>query len=92
MRLFSEFGLTQILEPSRLAFHYTGNKQAEGVKVMSEGLEILEGEIRGKKFFGGDAFGYLDIVVGWIAYWLHFSEEAAGYKAMDPARFPGIDL
>ncbi|KAK4381449.1 Glutathione transferase GST 23 [Sesamum angolense] len=65
----------QILEPSRLAFHYTGKNQAEGVKLMSEGLQILEGEIRGKKFFGGEAFGYLDIVVGWIAYWLHFSQK-----------------
>ncbi|KAL0413011.1 UNVERIFIED_CONTAM: Glutathione S-transferase U7 [Sesamum radiatum] len=89
-RFWAKFSEEKILEPSRLAFHYTGNKQAEGVKQMSEGLEILEGEIRGKKFLGGEAFGYVDIVVGWIAYWLHFSEEAAGYKAMDPARFPGI--
>ncbi|KAL0375759.1 UNVERIFIED_CONTAM: Glutathione S-transferase U7 [Sesamum calycinum] len=90
-RFWAKFSEEKILEPSRLAFHYTGKNQAEGVKLMSEGLQILEGEIRGKKFFGGEAFGYLDIVVGWIAYWLHFSQEAAGYKAMDPARFPGID-
>ncbi|KAL0387423.1 UNVERIFIED_CONTAM: Glutathione S-transferase U7 [Sesamum radiatum] len=90
-RFWAKFSEEKILEPSRLAFHYTGKNQAEGVKLMSEGLQILEGEIRGKKFFGGESFGYLDIVVGWIAYWLHFSQEAAGYKAMDPARFPGID-
>ncbi|KAK4381784.1 putative glutathione S-transferase [Sesamum angolense] len=84
-RFWAKFSEEKILEPSRLAFHYTGKNQAEGVKLMSEGLQILEGEIRGKKFFGGEAFGYLDIVVGWIAYWLHFSQEAAGYKAMDPA-------
>ncbi|KAL2231230.1 glutathione S-transferase U7-like [Sesamum indicum] len=90
-RFWAKFSEEKILEASRLAFHYTGNKQAEGVKLMSESLEILEGEIRGKKFFGGQTFGYLDIVVGWIAYWLHFTQEAGGYKVMDPTRFPGID-
>ncbi|KAI3448583.1 hypothetical protein Pfo_005248 [Paulownia fortunei] len=91
-RFWAKFSEDKILEPSRLAFHYAADKQAEGVKLMAEGLEILEGEIRGKKFFGGDGVGYLDIVVGWIAYWLHFSQEAGGYKVMDSSKYPGIDL
>ncbi|PIN06710.1 Glutathione transferase [Handroanthus impetiginosus] len=49
---------------------------------MAKGLEILKGEIIGKKFFGGDAPGYLDIMVRWIAYWLHFSQQAGGYNWM----------
>ncbi|KAI3448582.1 hypothetical protein Pfo_005247 [Paulownia fortunei] len=91
-RFLAKFSEDKIVEPIKLAFHYRGEKQEEGVKLLGEGLEILEGEIRGKKFFGGDAIGYVDIVVGWIAYWLHFNQEAAGYKVMDPAKYPGIDL
>ncbi|KAK6121132.1 hypothetical protein DH2020_045120 [Rehmannia glutinosa] len=90
-RFWAKFSEEKIVEPIKLAFHYTGEKQAKGFKLLEEGLDILEGQIKGKKFFGGNEIGYLDIVVGWIAYWLHFNQEAAGYKVMDQAKYPGID-
>ncbi|KAK4424626.1 Glutathione S-transferase U7 [Sesamum alatum] len=90
-RFWAKFSEDKITEPIKQAFHCAGEKQAEGVKALGEGLDILEGKIRGKKFFGGDSFGYLDIVVGWISYWLHFNQEAAGYNVMDQERYPGID-
>ncbi|XP_031266457.1 probable glutathione S-transferase [Pistacia vera] len=43
-----------------------GEQQEEAMKQAKETLEVLEGELKGKKFFGGDAIGFVDITLGWI--------------------------
>ncbi|KAJ1426163.1 Thioredoxin-like superfamily [Sesbania bispinosa] len=48
----------------------SGDEQEKKVKEVREVMEKLEEEIKGKKFFGGDNIGYLDIVLGWITCWL----------------------
>ncbi|KAJ8529527.1 hypothetical protein K7X08_036362 [Anisodus acutangulus] len=73
-RFWAKFSEEKLCGPSRDAFYFTGEKQAKGVETMKEALGILESEIKGKKFFGGDEIGYVDIVVGWSAYWLQFVE------------------
>lgn len=83
--------LLQLNGPSRDAFYFTGEKQAKALEAMKEALGILESEISGKKFFGGDEIGYVDIVVGWSSYWLQFVEIAANYTAMDSTKYPQMD-
>ncbi|XP_060169193.1 glutathione transferase GST 23-like [Lycium barbarum] len=90
-RFWANFSEEKLCGPSRDAFYYTGEKQAKGVETMKEALGILESELTGKKFFGGDEIGYVDIVVGWSTYWLQFVEVAAKYKAMDSTNYPQMD-
>ncbi|KAK4339657.1 hypothetical protein RND71_041119 [Anisodus tanguticus] len=90
-RFWAKFSEEKLCGPSRDAFYFTGEKQAKGVETMKEALGILESEIKGKKFFGGDEIGYVDIVVGWSAYWLQFVEVTANYKAMDSTKYPHMD-
>ncbi|KAL2469171.1 Uncharacterized protein Fot_50747 [Forsythia ovata] len=91
-RFWAKFSEDQLVEPSRIAFQYGGEEQAKAVKVMADALEILEGELRGKKFFGGETMGYLDIVVGWVGYWLQFTQQVGNYKVMDSEKYPEIHL
>ena len=49
----------------------------------AEGLE-------GKKFFGVDAVGYLDIIVGWYARWLPVIEELSGTRVLTDEELPLI--
>lgn len=82
----------QFIESARQLLRSTGEEQARALEVISEAMEILEREISGKKFFGGDKIGYLDLVIGWSAYWLHFLEDVACFKAMDSTKYPCLDL
>lgn len=62
------FMFVQFYQGAIAAFFSTGENRAKGIKSVAEALQVLEGEIQGKKFFGGETIGFLDIAVGWIAY------------------------
>lgn len=60
---------------------------------MHENLKLVEAELRdgafkGRRFFGGDHIGLLDIVLGCGSYWLAVFEEVVEVKLVDPASFP----
>ncbi|CAN4108790.1 unnamed protein product [Withania somnifera] len=90
-RFWAKFSEEKLCGPSRDAFYFTGEKQDKGVETMKEALGILESQINGKEFFGVDEIGYVDIIVGWSAYWLQFVEIAANYKAMDSTKYPQMN-
>ncbi|XXG52439.1 hypothetical protein AAC387_Pa03g0782 [Persea americana] len=43
---------------------------------------------KGRRFFGGDEIGLLDIVMGCGSFWLWVFEEVAEAKLVDPEMFP----
>ncbi|KAG5155151.1 hypothetical protein JHK82_013120 [Glycine max] len=68
----------------------SGDEQQNAVKVAREAIEKIEEEIKGKKYFGGENIGYLDIALGWISYWLPIWEEVGSIQIIDPLKFPAI--
>ncbi|KAL5053745.1 hypothetical protein RYX36_034427 [Vicia faba] len=62
----------------------TGEGKDKAVKLAREAIEKIEEEIKGKKFFGGDNIGYLDLALGWISYWLPVFEEVGCMQIIDP--------
>ncbi|GAY43198.1 glutathione S-transferase U8 [Citrus sinensis] len=59
-----------------------GERQERQVKQIKDAMEVIEKvlmlELKGKKFFGGDAdVGLIDIVLGWLPIWLDAIGEAA---------------
>ncbi|KAJ8572871.1 hypothetical protein K7X08_009382 [Anisodus acutangulus] len=89
-RFWARFIDGKFYEAAKKAFFSSGETEAEGIESVAEGLQLLEGHIIGKKFFGGETIGYLDIVVGWIAYWLQYIEEVGEFKAMDSRNYPHL--
>ncbi|XP_061364913.1 glutathione transferase GST 23-like [Gastrolobium bilobum] len=65
----------------------SGDEQEKALNVAREAMEKIEGEIKGKKFFGGDNIGYLDIALGWISYWLPVWEEVGSMHIIDPLKY-----
>ncbi|KAF2320203.1 hypothetical protein GH714_025870 [Hevea brasiliensis] len=47
-----------------------GKEQEEEIPKAMENLEYLEEELKGKKFFGGEKIGLVDLALGWLAYYL----------------------
>ncbi|XP_059648484.1 probable glutathione S-transferase [Cornus florida] len=89
---WAKFVDEKFYEAAIKAFFSGGEDRAKGVESIEEALRFLDGEIAGKKFFGGeDSIGFLDIVVGWIAYWFQFVEEVGGFKVMNSVKFPAFD-
>ncbi|GKV32990.1 hypothetical protein SLEP1_g41549 [Rubroshorea leprosula] len=54
----------------------------EVVEEVIEQLKILENELTGKEFFGGDKIGNLDIVANVLAFWFIVGQEFSGVKAL----------
>ncbi|XP_068661796.1 glutathione transferase GST 23-like [Aristolochia californica] len=89
-RFFAKFADQKCAVSVRAAFHSEGEKRDEGIEASLEALKILEGELQGKKFFGGETIGYLDLVVGWIPLCLPIIEEFGEFKLLDPQSFPSL--
>ncbi|KAK6162758.1 hypothetical protein DH2020_002599 [Rehmannia glutinosa] len=50
--------------------------------------QVLRRAANGKKFFGGETIGYLDIAFGWVANLISILEEIADLKLVDAEIFP----
>jgi len=89
-RFWANFVDQKFYDAAIKAFFSRGEDRAKGVESIEEALRFLKGEIAGKKFFGEDSVGFLNIVVGWIAYWFQFVEEVGGFKVMDSEKYPAF--
>jgi hypothetical protein len=69
-------------------FTVTGEAQRKAVHEAQQCLKTLETALEGKKFFGGETVGYLDIVVGWYAHWLPVTEEVIGASVVTDKELP----
>ncbi|KAA8542759.1 hypothetical protein F0562_023911 [Nyssa sinensis] len=65
-----------------------GEEKEKAIESAHESLAYLEKQIEGKKFFGGEQIGFLDLVVGWMPLWLGVMEEAGGMKLLEAEKFP----
>ncbi|RWR74773.1 Glutathione transferase GST 23 [Cinnamomum micranthum f. kanehirae] len=72
----------------RTAFYSAGEEREKALKSALVEMKILEEELKGKEFFGGERVGFLDLVVGWIPYFLPVLEEVGGFKLLDADAFP----
>ncbi|KAH9771221.1 glutathione S-transferase U8 [Citrus sinensis] len=75
-----------------------GERQERQVKQIKDAMEVIEKvlmlELKGKKFFGGDAdVGLIDIVLGWLPIWLDAIGEAAARTQIifDSQKYPCWD-
>ncbi|KAL2481607.1 Glutathione S-transferase U8 [Abeliophyllum distichum] len=68
-----------------------GEEQEKAKEEATEFLKILEGTLSGKKFFGGDSIGMVDIVANFIAYWFMILQELAGIVVLTKEKFPKLN-
>jgi len=84
------FLLEQCRTATRLAFFNEGDEKAEAIRTLEDVIGRVDAELEGKKFFGGENIGYLDLAIGWLAFWLGVAEEVACFEVLDSQKFPNI--
>ncbi|KAG5029528.1 hypothetical protein AAZX31_05G150200 [Glycine max] len=89
-RFWANFGEQKLMRAARKAMTTSRDERAKALKETRELMERIEEEIKGKKYFGGDNIGFLDIALGWISYWLPVVEEVGSMHIIDPLKFPAI--
>ncbi|XP_007035120.2 PREDICTED: glutathione transferase GST 23 [Theobroma cacao] len=90
-RFWAKFAEEKILEGAWNALCSQGEEKQKALRQTIEAMEKIEGELEGKQqFFGGESVGYLDIILGWISYWLPVWEEVGSMEILNPIKFPAI--
>ncbi|WCJ27702.1 Glutathione S-transferase family protein [Euphorbia peplus] len=87
-RFLAKFGDDKIISSIWRMFTKQGKEQEEAHAEVIENLKYLEEELKGKKFFGGDEIGYLDVALGWLTNLVPVSEHILGFKVIDKLQFP----
>ncbi|XP_057972802.1 probable glutathione S-transferase [Malania oleifera] len=88
---WAKFAEEKLGEVAGKILHSKEEQQEEAVTQAKHALEILEGELKGKKFFGGSTIGLVDMVLGWMPTWLEVIEAASSVKVFDSEKYPLID-
>ncbi|XP_031261397.1 glutathione S-transferase U8-like [Pistacia vera] len=65
-----------------------GEEKDKAVESAIESFAFLEKQIEGKKYFGGEEIGYLDVALGWIPHWLTVMEQVGEMKLVDGEKLP----
>ncbi|KAL1804714.1 hypothetical protein DCAR_0830525 [Daucus carota subsp. sativus] len=65
-------------------------EREKAIEEATEHLVTLETELKGKKFFGGDEIGLVDITANFIALWLVVVQELVGIKLVTREKFPRL--
>ncbi|KAL8469786.1 hypothetical protein ACS0TY_019812 [Phlomoides rotata] len=87
-RFWAKFGEDKVLPSIWRVFVSQGKDQEEAMAQAAGNLKYLEEQLKGKKFFGGESIGYLDIAFGWMANLISILEEIADLKLIDAETFP----
>ncbi|THF99281.1 hypothetical protein TEA_017118 [Camellia sinensis var. sinensis] len=84
------YEIAMFTEVVRKVLFLDGEQQENEVKNAKEALESIEGELKGKKFFGGETIGLLDLVLGFMTIWLNIIEEVSHVKVFDSLKHPSL--
>ncbi|KAL9243441.1 hypothetical protein vseg_017328 [Gypsophila vaccaria] len=89
-RFWAKFIDDQCLPSLWKAFWGPEDEQKKSEEEARNNLKELEKELKGRRFFGGQNVGYLDIVSNFIAYWLDAIQQAGGKQIVTKETFPAL--
>ncbi|KAK4488673.1 hypothetical protein RD792_004450 [Penstemon davidsonii] len=87
-RFWAKFGEEKVLVSIWSAFTSQGKEQEEALATTANNLKFIEEQLKGKKFFGGEIIGYLDLAFGWMANLVSIFEEISNLKLVDAELLP----
>ncbi|MBA0825215.1 hypothetical protein Goarm_021818 [Gossypium armourianum] len=89
-RFWAKFIDEKILSTARKVSFTTRKEQEHAIEEVTEQLKLLENEVKGKAYFGGEGIGYVDIVANFLVFWFGNLQEALGINIFSQHKFPFI--
>ncbi|KAH6806909.1 glutathione S-transferase TAU 8 [Perilla frutescens var. frutescens] len=89
-RFWANFIHEKCVPATRKVLWSRGEEREKAAKEAEEALKILECELKGKKFFGDDHIGYVDIFGCFIAYWLRTLDQEVGLDLFTQDKLPNL--
>ncbi|KAG6420951.1 hypothetical protein SASPL_117497 [Salvia splendens] len=89
-RFWATFADQKVFESAWLSVCSKGEIQEKAVKDAIGHLERMEEQQGGRRFFGGDTIGHVDLMMGFVAYMLPVWEEVAAVTILDASKFPNL--
>ncbi|KAJ8750558.1 hypothetical protein K2173_015717 [Erythroxylum novogranatense] len=89
-RFWAKFVDEKILQSAMKARSSKDEELPGIIEEAGEQMKILENELKGKEFFGGETIGYLDIVAFSVVYWLQVQLHVLGVKFLAEEKFPVV--
>ncbi|GAV78322.1 GST_C domain-containing protein/GST_N_3 domain-containing protein [Cephalotus follicularis] len=86
-RFWGRFIDEKVIGTLHRAIIFEGKEQEENIKEVHKELKLLENEVKGKDFFGGDTIGYVDIVAQVVAFWVELLQEIGGLELLTKDKF-----
>ena len=74
----------------RRSFFLKGEEQEKAKEELPEMLKVVDNELKDKKYFVVDKFGFVDIVANVVALWLGVLEEASGVVLVTNEKYPNF--
>ncbi|CAK9173914.1 unnamed protein product [Ilex paraguariensis] len=85
---WAKFNDEKLLPSVWRAFIKQGTEQEETIVPVVENLKLVEEQLKGKIFFGGEKIGFMDLAFGWIANFISVLQEVTTLKVIDSDKFP----
>jgi len=89
-RFWAQFIADKCLKPLWLSMWTDGETQARFARETKESLLVLDAQLEGRRFFGGDALGFVDLAACTLAHWLDVLEEVAGVRLAGDGEYPAL--
>ncbi|CAD5168920.1 unnamed protein product [Musa acuminata subsp. malaccensis] len=84
-RFWADFVDVKFNECGSRLWKLKGEAQAAAKEEFIGILKLLEGELGDKKYFGGDAFGFVDVALAPFVSWFYSYETCAGFSIEEAA-------
>ncbi|XP_021897374.1 probable glutathione S-transferase [Carica papaya] len=93
-RAMARFWAKYIDEKCMMSMHYAfwseENEREKAVEEANECLRTLENEIKGKRFFGGERIGMVDIAACFLGFWVGIIQQIFGLELLTAEKFPKL--
>ncbi|XP_073304071.1 probable glutathione S-transferase [Primulina huaijiensis] len=89
-RFWAKFFDETCLPAFMKAYLSAEEEQVKAKEEVEKLLKFLDDELKGKKFFGGDSIGFVDIAGNFLAYWCVIIAELVGIELITKDKFPNL--